>query len=58
VRWRATGTHRGTFEGIEPSHQRLEFTGIEIVLVDEGRISERWGEWNGLDLVRQLHAPS
>ncbi len=56
VRWRATGTQRGTFEGIEASNQRLEFTGIEIVVIHEGRISERWGEWNGLELLRQISA--
>ncbi len=54
IRWSATGTHRGMFEGMPPTHRRITFTGIEIVVIDQGRIRERWGEWNGLELIRRL----
>ena len=30
------------------------FRGIEILTVSMGKISERWGEWDGMDLLRQL----
>jgi hypothetical protein len=30
------------------------FKGIEIVRVRDGLITERWGEWDGLDLIAQL----
>ncbi len=54
VRWSASGTHRGVFEGIAPSGRTVAFRGIEIIRVRDGRIVERWGEWDGIDLLRQL----
>lgn len=56
IGWSATGTHKGLFEGIQPTNQRITFTGIEIVVVSRGRIRERWGEWNGLEQLAQLRA--
>jgi predicted ester cyclase len=32
----------------------MRFAGIEIIRVAEGRIVERWGEWDGMDLLLQL----
>jgi predicted ester cyclase len=32
----------------------IQFVGIEIVRVADGRIAERWGEWDGLALLDQL----
>jgi steroid delta-isomerase-like uncharacterized protein len=54
VRWTAQGTHRGTFLGAAPTHRTIEFAGIEMVTVRNGRITERWGEWDGLSLLQQL----
>lgn len=54
VRWIGTGTHRGPYLGVSPSGRSIGFKGIEIVRVESGRIVERWGEWDGLDLRRQL----
>ena len=55
IRWQAEGTHRGAFMGFEPSGRRITFCGIEIVRIDtQARIVERWGEWDGLDLLEQL----
>ncbi len=28
--------------------------GIEIIRIRDGRITERWGEWDGIDLLEQL----
>ncbi len=56
VRWTATGTHRAEFFGIVPSVKLLTFRGIEIVRVEGEQIVERWGEWNGIELLRQLGA--
>lgn len=57
VRWTARGTHRGTFMGMPPTDNRVSFKGIEIIRVHGGRIVERWGEWDGIDLVQQLALP-
>jgi len=29
-------------------------TGIDIIRVENGQIVERWGEWNGLELMQQI----
>lgn len=54
VRWTAVGTHRGAYLGAEPTGRRISFKGIEFIRCREGRITERWGEWDGLDLLGQL----
>ena len=56
VRWTATGTHRGTFMGCDPTGRVIHFKCFEIVRIDNGRIAERWGEWNPLELLEQLRS--
>jgi steroid delta-isomerase-like uncharacterized protein len=54
VRWSATGTHIHPYLGAPPTGKRTAFKGIEIVRIQDGRIRERWGEWDGIDLLIQL----
>lgn len=54
VRWTAVGIHTGDYLGAEPTGKRIRFKGIEIVRIMDGRIMERWGEWDGIDLLVQL----
>lgn len=54
VRWTAVGTHRGAYLGAAPTGRRVTFKGIEVIRVRDGRIVERWGEWDGLQLLGQL----
>jgi predicted ester cyclase len=54
IRWSASGTFRARYLGCEPTGARVRLRGIEIVRVRDGRIVERWGEWDGLDLLAQL----
>ncbi len=56
VRWMATGTHQGEFLGLVPTSKRVTFRGIEIVRIEGKQIVERWGEWNGIELLQQLGA--
>ena len=56
VRWTATGTHQCSFMGYSATRRQTRFSGIEIVTIREGRIAERWGEWDGLDLLAQLNS--
>jgi steroid delta-isomerase-like uncharacterized protein len=56
VRWTATGTHRGAFMGCDPTGRVIQFKCIEIVRIDNGRIAERWGEWNPVELLEQLRS--
>lgn len=54
IRWSAVGSHRGEFLGMVPTGRRVTFRGIEILSVRTGKVVERWGEWDGLDLMEQL----
>jgi steroid delta-isomerase-like uncharacterized protein len=53
-RWRATGTHRGEFQGLAPTGNRVEVTGIDIVRVAGGKLVEGWVELDGLGWMQQL----
>ena len=57
IRWSATGTHQGPFMGLPPTGNRVSFKGIEIIRIHGGRIVERWGEWDGIELLQQLAQP-
>jgi len=54
VRWSATGSHRGEYLGAQPSGKTITFKGIEIIRIRNDRIVERWGEWDGIELLQQL----
>jgi steroid delta-isomerase-like uncharacterized protein len=60
VRWTDTGTHLGTFEGVAATGKRLVLTGIDILRIADGRIVERWSEYDmlsvfeGLGVVRRI----
>jgi predicted ester cyclase len=43
VRWAAEGIHRGALLGLDPTHQRTTFAGIEILEVAEGQVTGRLG---------------
>ena len=57
VRWSATGTHEGDGLGMPPTHRRVRLHGVDILRFAVGRVTERWGEFNGLDMMQQLTAP-
>ncbi|MBU2501156.1 ester cyclase [bacterium] len=54
VRWEAAGTHAGPYLGAAPTGRTIRFKGIEILRIVDGRITERWGEWDGIDLLSRL----
>ena len=54
VRWRATGAHQKAYLGFEATERIIHFVGIEIIIVEDGLITDRWGEWDGLSLLDQL----
>lgn len=49
-----TGTHTGNFYGIPVTGMRVEFTGIYIARIENGKIVEHWGEEDSLSLLKQL----
>lgn len=54
VRWSATGTHAGDGLGMPPTHRHVQLHGIDILRIAQGRVVERWGQFNGLDMMQQL----
>jgi predicted ester cyclase len=54
LRWTGRGTHEGELMGIAPTGKEVEFSGIEVLRVVEGKVVERWGEGNDLEIMQQL----
>ena len=54
----ARGTHEGEFMGVAPTGKRVEFEGIAIFRVSEGKIVESRGMPDMLGLMRQIGAVS
>ena len=51
-----TGTHRGSFQGVEPTGREVQIHVIDIVRVADGRIVEHWNCVDRLGLLAQLGA--
>lgn len=52
--YRMRGTHEGEFNGIAPTGTEIEFTGIIIHYLEDGKLAENVAEFNVLDLMEQL----
>jgi steroid delta-isomerase-like uncharacterized protein len=55
-RWTARGTHNGELLGIAPTGNGVTIKGIDVLRVAEGRIVERWSQFNSLEMMQQLGA--
>lgn len=56
--YRLSGTHSGTFLGVEPTGRRMEVRGVQIARFEEGKIVERWGSTDELGILTTLRAGS
>jgi steroid delta-isomerase-like uncharacterized protein len=56
TRWTARGTHQGELMGIAPTGKGVTIKGIDVLRVAEGRIAERWAQFNDLEVMQQLGA--
>jgi steroid delta-isomerase-like uncharacterized protein len=56
TRWTARGTHQGELLGIAPTGREVRIKGIDVLRIAEGRIVERWAEYNDLEVMQQLGA--
>jgi len=54
VRWTATGTHTGEFQGVAPTGKQATWTGVGIFRFECGKIVEDWSEVDGVGRLQQL----
>ncbi len=54
TRWSAQGTHTGAFGNIPPGGRHVRIDGIVLDHVADGRVVERWEQWDQMGLMRQL----
>ena len=57
TRLTARGTHQGPFHGIAPTGRTVQWSGIRIFRIAEGKIAEHWANWDDLSLIQQLNDP-
>jgi steroid delta-isomerase-like uncharacterized protein len=50
------GTHQGELMGIPPSGNQVEFMETHISRIADGKIVERWGQWDALGMMQQIGA--
>lgn len=49
-----TGTHTGTFRGLPPTGREVEFSGLEINRMVDGKVAEHWFQLDAVTLFEQL----
>ena len=55
VRYRGTGTNRGSAWGFDPTQKKVSFDGATILTFNsEGKISDRWGAFCLFDIMSDL----
>ena len=48
------GTHKGTWMGIAPTGKQFRIGGVDMFLVKNGQVAERWGGFDYSSLQQQL----
>ena len=56
ARCRVTGVHQGEGLGLSATNKPVEFTGLRMVRVKDGKIVEAWNEFNFMEMYQQLGA--
>jgi predicted ester cyclase len=54
--WRSLATHQGNYMDIPPTGNRIEFTGISVYRIEEGKIAESWTVEDQFGLMQQIGA--
>jgi predicted ester cyclase len=53
-RWRATGTHTGPLGAVPPTGRRVALDGLIVDHLLDGRVVERWEQWDQPGMLAQL----
>lgn len=56
VRWTGTVTHEGNFHGIPATGKQVSVSGINLYLIEGGKISQEWEQMDSLGMLQQLGA--
>lgn len=51
-----SGTHQGDLMGVAPTGRSVEFGGVDIIRVEDGKVAEHWGSTDTLSLMQQIGA--
>ena len=51
-----TGTHQGDLMGVAATGRKVEFSGIDIVRIEDGNVVEHWGATDTMALMQQIGA--
>ncbi|MCU1511062.1 MAG: ester cyclase [Arthrobacter sp.] len=51
-----TGTHQGELMGVAATGRRVEFSGIDIIRIGDGKVVEHWGATDTMALMQQVGA--
>ena len=54
TRWVAEGTHAGPLGEVPPTGRRVHVDGLILDRVEDGRVVERWEQWDQTAMMRQL----
>ncbi|MBA2409204.1 MAG: ester cyclase [Gammaproteobacteria bacterium] len=54
IAYTVTGTHRGDFNGVAATGERIKVRGMQIARFENGKIVERWGSSDELGILKQL----
>ena len=47
-------THEGEFLGVAPTHRKIHFESVDVMRVQNGKITDHWGVGNLLSLMQQI----
>ena len=48
------GTHEGALLGVAPTHRSVQFETVDVMRVQNGKITDHWGVANLLSLMQQI----
>jgi steroid delta-isomerase-like uncharacterized protein len=54
VHWKAQGTHKGQFIGMQPTNRKVIVDGTSIYRLEGSKIAEAYANWNLASMMQQL----